>query len=502
MAHKKNEIPDHWRWVTLDDIGIIVSGGTPSTKEPEFWGDEISWVTPADLSNHNDIYISSGQRGLSKVGLEYSSAKLLPKNSIIFSTRAPIGYVAIAKNELATNQGFKNLIIFEKFINPKYGYYYLKTIKELAENMASGTTFLELSSSKFKKIPFPFSPIEEQNRVVEKIEELFSELEYAKKNLDEAFEKLDLTFHKAINNYFKTDNGTEYHLSDVADWGTGGTPSRKKPEYFKGNIPWVKTQELKSKYINETEEYLTELGLANSNAKIHPKGSVVIAMYGATAGKLSILNIDASTNQACAVGTVNPFLLNNEYLYYLLFSKKDELIAKAKGGAQQNISLGIIKDYRIIIPAIDEQNTILLKIESLNLEIDRQKINLKKEIGKLNTLKQKILQEAFGGKLTSSFKQDSHINILLKDLQIEKDNYLSNSMILQKNKLKIKRKEVDLYGIIKSEFKDKLFSYLELSKVAKLSEESLSADFNKIEGEKLIIKIFDKESGSIKYKLA
>ncbi len=105
---KKYKLPKEWRWVTLEDIGIIYSGGTPSTKEPEFWEGDISWITPADLSNYTEIYISRGKRNISKLGLDYSSATLLPKDTILFSSRAPIGYVAIAKNELATNQGFKN----------------------------------------------------------------------------------------------------------------------------------------------------------------------------------------------------------------------------------------------------------------------------------------------------------------------------------------------------------------------------------------------------------
>ena len=177
MSSSLFEIPKHWKWVILDDIGIVVSGGTPSTKEPEFWNGDIPWITPADLSDHDEVYISKGNRNISQVGLEYSSAYLLPVNSVVFSSRAPIGYVAITKNELATNQGFKNLILPSELVNPKYVYYYLKTVKELAENMASGTTFLELSATKFRQIPFPLAPIEEQNSIVEKIEELFSEKE-------------------------------------------------------------------------------------------------------------------------------------------------------------------------------------------------------------------------------------------------------------------------------------------------------------------------------------
>jgi type I restriction enzyme S subunit len=169
-------IPSNWVWTTIEDIGFVVSGGTPSTKDPEFWGEDISWVTPADLSNYSNIFISKGKRSLSKLGLEYSSAVLLPANSVLFSSRAPIGYVAIAKNELATNQGFKN-IIPSSYVNPKYIYFYLKTIKDLAEDLASGTTFLEISAAKFKSIQFPLASPQEQDRIVDKIEEIFSEID-------------------------------------------------------------------------------------------------------------------------------------------------------------------------------------------------------------------------------------------------------------------------------------------------------------------------------------
>ncbi|MFW5871803.1 MAG: restriction endonuclease subunit S [bacterium] len=142
------KLPEGWIWTTIGDIGIVKSGGTPSTRNKEFWGDDISWITPADLSGYNEKYISKGNRSISKLGLDYSSAKLLPVGTILFSSRAPIGYTVIAKNELATNQGFKNLIP-TKSINREYVYYYFTTLKSQAEKVASGTTFLELSATTF-----------------------------------------------------------------------------------------------------------------------------------------------------------------------------------------------------------------------------------------------------------------------------------------------------------------------------------------------------------------
>jgi len=180
-----HQLPTNWLKTTLNEIGEIVSGGTPSTKDPENFGGNISWLTPADLSDFHEKYISHGKRNLSEKGLRNSSAKLMPAGTILFTSRAPIGYVAIARNEISTNQGFKNLIPSSYVFN-EYIYYYLKASKKLAENYASGTTFLEISAKSFAKLPIPLPPLNEQKRIVAKIEELFSKLDAGVESLKKA----------------------------------------------------------------------------------------------------------------------------------------------------------------------------------------------------------------------------------------------------------------------------------------------------------------------------
>lgn len=191
-----SDLPQGWEIVQLQDIGKIVSGGTPSTKVSEYWGDEICWISPADLSGYTYKYISKGNKSISRIGLENSSAKLMPKGSILFSSRAPIGYVAIASNSLATNQGFKSLVPHDNIFN-EYVYYYLKSAKQLAEKQANGTTFKELSAKAFARLPIPLPPLPEQHRIVEKIEELFSELDSGVASLKKALEQLK-TYRQAV----------------------------------------------------------------------------------------------------------------------------------------------------------------------------------------------------------------------------------------------------------------------------------------------------------------
>ncbi len=181
------ELPSDWEWTTMEQIAEVVGGGTPKSKESRFFeGGNIPWITPADLSGYKDKYISRGSRNITEEGLNSSSARLMPEGTVIFTSRAPIGYVAITTNEISTSQGFKSFVIKDKDISSDYVYWWLKGNKQLAESFASGTTFLELSSSKAKKLPIPIAPPEQQKRIVAKIEELFSHIDSGIKALQKA----------------------------------------------------------------------------------------------------------------------------------------------------------------------------------------------------------------------------------------------------------------------------------------------------------------------------
>jgi type I restriction enzyme S subunit len=149
----------------VKDFAQVISGGTPSTNILNFWGGNISWITPKDLSGYKARFISHGERNITEEGLLNSSARLLPKNTVLLTTRAPIGYVAISENELATNQGFKNLICKEEIAHFEFVYYMLKNSKELLESHATGSTFKELPSERLKEIYLPIPPLIIQKKI-------------------------------------------------------------------------------------------------------------------------------------------------------------------------------------------------------------------------------------------------------------------------------------------------------------------------------------------------
>ena len=171
---KPFELPERWAWVYLSDIVQIVGGGTPKSSEPTYWADdEIKWLTPADLYGLNEKYISAGRRDISSKGLEASSATLLPVGAVLFSSRAPIGYVAIAGAELATNQGFKSCVPYVQGMS-EYVYYFLKRSARKIDSQASGTTFKEISGAGMSKVLFALPPLAEQQRIVAKVDELMA----------------------------------------------------------------------------------------------------------------------------------------------------------------------------------------------------------------------------------------------------------------------------------------------------------------------------------------
>lgn len=158
-------------WVRLDDIGQIIGGGTPKTEISEYWDGNIPWLTPADMKNIKNKFVSSRSRKITELGLQKSSAQLLPSGSIVYSSRAPIGYLAITKEELCTNQGFRSIVPYG-LIDIEYLYYILQSRFSDIISRASGTTFLEISGTEFGRTLIPLAPLDEQHRIVNKVDEL------------------------------------------------------------------------------------------------------------------------------------------------------------------------------------------------------------------------------------------------------------------------------------------------------------------------------------------
>ena len=202
-------------------------------------------------------------------------------------------------------------------------------------------------------------------------------------------------------------------LGNIGTWQAGGTPNRSNKEYYGGNIPWLKTGDLNDNFIISIPESITEEAVSKSSAKLNPKGSVLMAMYGATIGKLGILTFPATTNQACCA-CIQYDAVVQMYLFYYLMSQRSSFIEKGGGGAQPNISKEIIINTAIPVPPLSEQSRIVAQIDywfSIIEKIESAKVNLKTCI---DQTKNKILTLAIHGKLVPQDPNDEPAIELLK----------------------------------------------------------------------------------------
>ncbi|MBI3208786.1 MAG: restriction endonuclease subunit S [Candidatus Solibacter usitatus] len=193
-------------------------------------------------------------------------------------------------------------------------------------------------------------------------------------------------------------------LDEIGEWRSGGTPSRSRPEYFGPGVPWIKSGDLPDGPILETEEQITQAGLDNSAAKLIPPGSVSLALYGATIGKLGLLRFAAATNQACANVTPDSRLVDASYLFYYLLAQRREFIELGQGGAQPNISQKIVRKHPIPLAPLSEQRRIVAKLDAVLARVRTAQQRLEKVPKILKRFRQSVLDAACSGELTADWR--------------------------------------------------------------------------------------------------
>jgi len=412
------EIPGHWEVKQTRHIFKIYSGSTPKSGEALFWDGDITWFTPDDLGNNQQKNISESRRKITEEGYKSCGTSLAKTNSIVFSTRAPIGHIALSTVSACCNQGCR--ILEPENGNTDYWYYTLVSAKPILQSLGQGSTFMELPRQSLASFNLPFPPLEEQqaiasflDRKTAQIDELITKKEELLKKLDE---KRTALITRAVTKGLDPsapmkESGVEWLGEIPKHWviwkvthgfntiGSGTTPKSDNSDFYDGNIPWVTTSELRETVIENTSQKISIDAFQSYSAlKIYPTGSIVIAMYGATIGRLGILGVDATVNQACCV-FAQPTTFEPRFFYYWLLMRKPILISLSTGGGQPNLSLEDLKNIRIPTPPLEEQQAIAEHIEKKTATIDRQKAQVTEAIERLKEYRTALITDAVTGKM-------------------------------------------------------------------------------------------------------
>ena len=397
---REEKIMAEWVERKISDIGTVVGGATPSTKKPENYEDgEIAWITPKDLSTFSGRYIERGERNITEIGLKSCSTQLLPPNTVLFSSRAPIGYVAIAANEVCTNQGFKSVIPNEN-TDPLFLFYLLKYNRDKIEGMGSGTTFKEVSGNTMKNIvvnvPTDKKVQEKIAAILGSIDDKIEENEQINNNLEQQAEAL---FHSL---FIENANPTwkDGVLSDLGTVVAGGTPSKTKPEYYsEQGIAWITPKDLslnKSKFISRGEINISELGFSKSSATKMPTGTVLFSSR-APIGYIAIAANEVTTNQGFKSVVPNENV-GTAFIYYLLKFLLPTIEGMASGSTFKEISGTGMKSVPVVIP----DNEAIEKFNAFCTPIFQQQEVLEAENSRLADIRDALLPKLMSGELDVS----------------------------------------------------------------------------------------------------
>ena len=392
-------IPDDWEVKTLGDVATIIGGGTPSTLNSAYWNGDIQWFTPAELSDSKK-YISKSERTITERGLKESSAKLLPKGTVLLTTRASIGLTAILKNPACTNQGFQSLIANDICCN-EFLYYVIPLIKDEMLSRASGSTFAEISAKKLSTITLQLPPLPEQQRIAKSLSDVDSliftteKLLQKKKNIKQGTMQNLLTGKKRLLGFSKSTNYKQSELGLIPeDWEVmslgeistiimGQSPNSDCYNTQKGMVLIQGNADISNRKTI-CRFYTTHI------TKTARKGDVIFTVR-APVGNVAKATFDCCLGRGvCAIQSISDFLY-----YYLIFIE-DSWSKTSTGSTFDSINSDTLASTLIIQPSSKEEQTAIANVLS---SMDKEIETLNTKLEKYRNLKTAMMQQLLTGKI-------------------------------------------------------------------------------------------------------
>ncbi|MFZ5835086.1 MAG: restriction endonuclease subunit S [Pseudomonadota bacterium] len=384
-----------WPSVRLKECTRIVSGATPMTTNSAFWNGVIAWVTPKDLSNLDSVYISQTTRKITEAGLSSCAAEMLPAGSVLFSSRAPIGHVAINAIPMATNQGFKSFVPNPDKLFAGYLYWWLKVNRHYLESLGNGATFKEVSKLVIGRVEIPLPPLDEQRRIAA----ILDQADALRRKRQDALRQLK-TLKQAILCQLLNEVRTtkRVKLNEICKRVTDGT--HQSPEWAESGVPFIFVSNIRDGEISlKTNKYVS-LETYHALTKSAPieKGDVLYTTVGSY-GHSAVINTDKIFIFQRHVAHIKPkhHEVFSEFLSSVLESPKlrQQADRVAKGIAQKTVILADLKSFEVDLPAMADQE----KFSEHTKKMDQLREHQQMQLERLDGLFASLQHRAFRGEL-------------------------------------------------------------------------------------------------------
>lgn len=358
------------------------------------------------MGKRSTPYVSHTERTITDQGLQNSSARPLPPQSVILSSRAPIGHLVINTEPMATNQGCKGLVPRSQ-IDHKFLYYYLGSIVELLNDLGTGATFKELSGGKLKEVPVPLPPLPEQQRIVTLLDEAFDGIATGKANAEKNLQNARAIFESHLQSVF-TEQGmgwTRVAFEDAVDSACTLSYGIVQPgEEYADGLPIVRPTDMGRKIIEIQGLKRIDPALANSYRRTTLRGGDLLLCVRGTTGQISIASSDlAGANVTRGIVPIffEETVVSQDFGYYLMRSGfvQSQIREKTYGTALQQINIGDLRNLRMPIPPIVEQQALTTRFSKLSEETQRLESLHQRKLNALDDLKKSLLHRAFNGDL-------------------------------------------------------------------------------------------------------
>ncbi len=376
----------------LSELGTVITGNTPSKQESKYWASsDIPFIKPDVINQDGITELQAANEYISEIAR--SKARIVEKSVVLVTCIGSIGKICLTGRECAFNQQINAIIPNDKVL-PEYLAYCIYYNRPRLIELANAPVVPIINKRQFENFSVNIEEnIGQQGSIVTILKAVDRLIYYRHKQLQKLDELVKARFVEMFGGIHNISKYPYKSIKELTDVISGGTPSRDISEYWdSGTIPWVKTTELQNNMIVETEEYITEMGLNNSSAKIVPPGTVLIAMYGQgkTRGMTAYLGIEACTNQACAC-ILPSDKINQTFLWQFLILSYDNLRDKAKGGNQPNLNGNIIKNYPVLYPPRELQEQFAAFVE----QTDKSKVAVQKALDEAQLLFDSLMQKYF-----------------------------------------------------------------------------------------------------------